>query len=157
MKYIILLIALLLVLLIPYSVFSQKVIEQLPALVQDGTYTVKEEVFIQSVDDEINQRHRFRKIRTLTLEKKQLEVNTDSLVRKLALLETERDSLYTIINDELILANDTIKERVVYLDKTIAKIFTEYKALRRKNTKLRKKIFVSAVGNVILVAIIIIL
>jgi hypothetical protein len=157
MKYIILLIALLLVLLIPYSVFSQKVIEQLPALVQDGTYTVKEEVFIQSVDDEINQRHRFRKIRTLTLEKKQLEVNTDSLVRRLVLLETERDSLYTIINDELILANDTIKERVVYLDKTIAKIFTEYKALRRKNTKLKKKIFVSAVGNVILVAIIIIL
>lgn len=137
--------------------FSQKVIEQLPALVQDGTYTVKEEVFIQSVDDEINQRHRFRKIRTLTLEKKQLEVNTDSLVRRLVLLETERDSLYTIINDELILANDTIKERVVYLDKTIAKIFTEYKALRRKNTKLKKKIFVSAVGNVILVAIIIIL
>ena len=157
MKHIILLLAFLLILLIPYSVFTQKVITELPALVEKGTYTVAEEVFIQSVEDEISQRFRFKKIRRLALEKRKLEDDTDSLINKLVSLEEERDSLYNVINNELILANDTIKKRVVYLDKTIGKIFIEYKSLKRKNSKLKKRIFVSVLGNVALVIIIIIL
>jgi len=141
----------LLILLIPLKIFSQDTIRTLPVLVNEGTYTLTEEAFIQSVDEEIEQRRRFKKIRKLALQKQKLEYSADSLLVNIKSLESERDSLVDVINKEIQYATDEVKSRILYLEDELRTTWDNYQKLLANRRKIKKRLFFSFSGNVILV------
>lgn len=135
--------------------YGQDTIKKLPALVGDGTYVVTEEVFIQSVDDEIKQRHRFKRIRKIALEKKELEKGVDSLLVKLSALEDERDSLYTTINEDILLINNESKTKLIFLEAEIRKLKRRVYALDERKKKINRRFITSLIFNIGLFTILI--
>ena len=153
-----------LALLVYTNSFSQKELKhnELPLLVKEDTIIIDKEVWIQSVESEINQRHRenvlnkkLGKMKDILRKKKGYEIEVQNLIVKMHSLEVERDSLLNIISANRHEVNSELELELKNLDVQLKKTKKQYFLLREKYRKVWRTMFFSVATNVILIVIIV--
>lgn len=133
--------------LISFSSFSQKV-------VKDTTLTIEGEYWIEPIDDEINQRIKFKKLKELFVKKRNIDINIDSLFNQLQTLEKQKDSLQIIIahghTDIIEDCQFELNEKTKLLNETLLII----NKLRKQKVNLIKTIIILVALDVLVLVII---
>ena len=135
----------------------------LPILIEKDTVIVNDEVWIESVESEKNQRHKIvvlkrklDKVRGILKKKEGYEIEIGVLIEKTISLEVERDSLLLIIYNNINATNLEVKQRVVYLSKQLDIVKSQYFVLKEKKRKVWWVATGSIATNALLLVVIII-
>ena len=133
-----------------------------PSIVKDGTVYVPNEVWVEPIDSEIKQRHTINvlskklvKTRAILKKKKGLEHELDSLLQETMNLQNKRDSLVEVINTEIDKNSEELISSIHKLQNRVDFLYKKYQQVYESRRKIRKKLFVSIAGNVILAVIIV--
>jgi len=141
-----------------------------PTIVENESVYLKGEMWVETVDDEIKQRHKINvltknlgiatrkldKINSLLKKKRKSELEVDSLLYKVSDLSKERDSLLNIIDTEIGLARQELLKKVNNLESRLNFVYGKYVESVKEKRKINRKLFLSVAGNVILVAVLVV-
>jgi hypothetical protein len=141
-----------------------------PTIIEDESVYLKGEIWVETVEDEIKQRHKINvltknlgiarrkldKINTLLKKKRRNELATDSLIYQISSISRERDSLLAIVETEIGLARKKLLAEIHKLEGRIDFVYGKYIESANEKRKIKRHLFLSIAGNVILVAILVV-
>ena len=127
----------------------------LPELVKADTIVLEQDVWMQTPESEIQQRHKFKKIKELNNKIRKNNVVVDSLVSQIMNVSDERDSLLQVVIEQ---GRDNAKEayeRLLFYNAKVIELNQEILKYRKKNRRLKRLIIGVFLGYIPLVIIII--
>lgn len=141
-----------------------------PTIIEDEAVYLKGEMWVETVEDEIKQRHKIdvltknlgiakrklHKINIILKKKRRNELKMDSLIYEISNISRERDSLLTIVDQEIGLNRKKLLSKIYNLESRLDFVYGKYVTASQEKKILRKKLFLSIAGNVILVAVLIV-
>ena len=143
---------------------------QVPTIIENEEVYIKGEMWLETVEDEIKQRHKIdvlnknlgiakrklNKINVILKKKRRNELKMDSLIYEISNISKERDSLLTIVEQEIGLNRKKLLSKIYNLESRLDIVYGKYVNATQEKRILRKKLFLSIAGNVILVAVLIV-
>lgn len=145
--------------------YSQKEIHlnELPMIIDGDTVYCKQEVWVESVDSEIHQRHKvnvlekkLNKIRVALKHKEGYEFAIDSMIVQVGDLETERDSLLAIVELEISDVNSEVKKQLISTLSKLKNVKEQYFIIKKEKRKASRIAFISICTNLLFLTVIIV-
>ena len=128
--------------------------KDLPQLVSSDTVVIRVEVWVQTPNSEIRQRHKIKilekrneHIKKLIKKKEDYESVIDTIINDMSVLERENDSLQKIITAQGESVSIDVRNRLLDNNKRLTESKERYFALQNKMLRVRKALRISFLVN----------